>query len=72
MAFSLLADSFARLKFDVIINAADDILAPKLKLFKIWSFKKLAPSDAASVFVVKFAVDAFDGGVYKNIWLKIS
>ena len=35
MAFSLLADSFARLKFDVIINAADDILAPKLKLFKI-------------------------------------
>ena len=35
MAFSLLADGFARLKFDVIINTADDILAPKLKLFKI-------------------------------------
>ena len=35
MAFSLLADSFARLKFDVIINAVDEIFAPKLKLFKI-------------------------------------
>lgn len=34
MAFSLLADGFARLKFDVIINAVDEILALKLKLFK--------------------------------------
>ena len=24
------------------------------------------------MFVVKFAVDAFGGGVYKNVWLKIS
>ena len=24
------------------------------------------------MFVVKFVVDAFDGDVYKNVWLKIS